>query len=330
MANPAPPTPNNFLVQQGNGQVYLSWSQSVGASTYKIYKSTDSINFTVLATQVGMDYTDTSVVVGTNYWYQVSALEPGGSESATTNAAQVTPTYSGQMTLGQVRLLAQQKADRVGSQFVTTTEWNTYINQSYFELYDLLITTYEDYYVKAPYTLTTDGVNSQFALPTDFYKLYGVDIGVAGNSNAFVTLKKFDFISRNRFVYPQLSSTYLGLFNLRYRLVGNTLMFIPTPTAGQTLRIWYVPRMVTLLKDSDLMDGVSGWAEYVAVDAAIKALQKEESDVTVLAEQKMMLIKRIEESAMNRDQGQPDSVSDVRTNSERWGSPNGDGGYAGY
>jgi len=32
---------------------------------------------------------------------------------------------------------------------------------------------------------------------------------------------------------------------------------------------------------------------------------------------------------MNRDAGQPDSISDVRTNSERWGGYNGDGPYGG-
>lgn len=110
-------------------------------------------------------------------------------------------------------------------------------------------------------------------------------------------------------------------------------MFIPTPSGSQTIRVWYVPRVTQLLQETDMLDGVSGWTEYVIVDAAIKALQKEESDTSVLMAQKMALIKRIEESAMNRDVGQPDCISDSRTRSSIWGgygSPNGGGGYGGY
>jgi hypothetical protein len=245
------------------------------------------------------------------------------------------------MSLGQVRLLAQQRADRVNSNFVTKEEWNSYINQSYTELYDLLVTLYEDYYVAPPLTFQTDGSTSQYTLPNGsnfsgapaFYKLLGVDCGLGANNNAWVTLHKFDFISRNRYVFPNVTSTFLGVFNLRYRVVGNTLFFIPTPSANQYIRLWYIPRVATLLKDSDMLQSISGWVEYVIVDAAIKCLQKEESDVTVLMAQKQMLIDRIQSSAMNRDAGQPDTISDVRTFGERWGgygSPNGDGSFGGY
>jgi hypothetical protein len=229
--------------------------------------------------------------------------------------------------------------------FVTDPELISYINQSYFELYDLLITCFEDYYVAPPTLFTTDGVTSQYPLPDGvistfvnantglaytapkFYKLMGVDIGVSGTQNAFVTLHKFDFISRNRYVYPQLTSTYLGMFNLRYRLVGGTLMFIPTPSAGQYIKLWYYPVLTTLAALSDTADGISGWTEYIICDAAIKCMQKEESDCSMLMAQKAALIKRIEETAMNRDVGQADTISNTRTVTNRWGF---DGGWAGY
>ena len=218
--------------------------------------------------------------------------------------------------------------------FVTDPELISYINQSYFELYDLLVTEYEDYFVQTPYEFQTDG-NQMYNLPSDFYKLLGVDLGLASSpaNQAWVTLKKFDFISRNRYVYPQLSSTYLGVFNLRYRLVGGKVMFIPTPSSGQWIRMWYIPTLTTLSALTDTAQGVSGWTEYIICDAAIKCGQKEETDVSVLMAQKMGLIKRIEETAMNRDAGQPDTISDVRTFSERWGgygSSGSDGSYGGF
>lgn len=320
----APSTPANFLVQQANAQVFLSWDITAGATGYPIYRSTDGVTYTLLTTPVVNYYTDTTVTAGTQYYYEVAASNGSGSSQVSVPQS-IVPVRSGVMTLGQIRLLSQQKADRVNSNFVTVPEWNVYINQSAFELYDLLVDTYEDYYVKAPLLQATDGSTQQYTLPTDFYKLMGVDLGIASNNNAWVTLRKFDFIDRNRYVSPQLTSSYLGVFDLRYRLVGNTLMLIPTPSAGQYLRIWYVPRMTELLADTDQLDAISGWTEYVVIDAAIKALQKEESDVSVLAAQKMAIIKRIEESAMNRDAGAPDTISDTRRTSS-WGDINGQSG----
>lgn len=245
------------------------------------------------------------------------------------------------MTLLQLRTAVRQRADMVNSTFVSDSELTSYINQSYFELYDLLVTLYEDYYVATPVTIPTDGSTFLYPLPDGtlysaapaLYKLLGVDLGLNMSSNAWVTLKKFDFISRNRYVYPQLQSNYLGVFNLQYRIVGNNLMFIPTPSSGQYFRLWYVPRLTTLSGDSDTCDGISGWTEYIICDGAMKCGQKEETDVSVLMAEKKALIKRIEESGMNRDAGQPDTISDVRSFSERWGGygpAGGDGSYGGY
>lgn len=330
----APGIPTNFIVQQGNAQVLLSWDLMAGATSYKVYRSTNGTSFSLLTSPATNSYLDTAVTVGTQYFYKVSS--DNGTESSTTSAQSIVPTRSGQMTLGQLRLLSQQKADMVNNPFVTVPEWNTYINQSAFELYDLLTTLYEDYYVTAPVSFATDGSSSQYALTTvapDFYKLVGVDMGLGAQGNAWVTLKKFDFVSRNRYIYPQLGTSVLGLFNPSYRLVGSTIMFIPVPAAGQYMRIWYIPRMTQLLQDTDILDGVNGWDEYVAVDVAIKALLKEESDAAPLMAVKQQLLDRIEASAMNRDAGMPDTISDTRSWSNRMGGygwPGGDGPAGGY
>lgn len=319
-----PGIPQNFNLQQGNGSAFLTWNLVAGATSYSVQRSTDGVSFSVLATPSTIYYLDSTTVVGTNYYYQIASVNADGTSSYT-SAQSIVPTNTADLSLGQLRLMAQQRADRVNSQFVTMPEWNSYINQSYFELYDLLVDVYEDYFVTGPTALTTDGSNI-IAMPTDFYKLIGVD-GSAGSTSARVTLKKFDFISRNRYIYPQLTSSILGVFNPQYRLMGNNIQMIPTPQAGQTIYIWYIPKLTQLLQDTDILKGISGWSEYVIVDAAIKALQKEESDVSVLAQQKMMLMKRIEDSSMNRDAGQPDTISDTRWNTSGfgfgWGGWNG-------
>lgn len=335
-----PAIPINLVAQQGNGQVLLTWDISAGATSYPVLRSIDNVTFTLHATVSVNQYVDTAVTTGTQYWYQVQATNTDGTSPATASVSAI-PALTGDLSLGQIRLMSKQRADRVNSNFVTDAEWNSYITQSAFELYDMLVTLYEDYYVASPLVFSTDGSQWQYPLPDGsnydgapaLYKLLGVDLGLDNSNNAWVTLKKFDFIQRNRYVYPNITSTFLGVFNLRYRIVGNTLYFIPVPSGNQVIRLWYVPKMTQPLLDTDILDGISGWTEYIIVDAAIKALQKEESDPSVLLLQKQALLDRINSSAMNRDAGQPDTISATR----RWGDTNGgyggpgfDGSFGGY
>ncbi len=342
---PTAATPTNFYVSQGNSTVNLTWDLMSGATTYVAQRGTDGVNFSVVGTASMPSYLDTSVATGIQYYYQVASVNVSGTSGYTTSQITI-PSGNGQLALGTIRLLAQQRADRVNSTFVTPPEWNSYINQSYFELYDRLVTLYEDYFVAAPASIQIGGTNL-YALPDGtttflnsssvpyvapaFYKLIGVDCGLSPNGNAWVTIKKFDFIARNRYVYPNVTATFAGVFNLQYRLLGSNIEFIPAPAGNQIVRLWYIPRLTQLVQDTDIMDGVSGWTEFVIVDAAIKALQKEESDVSELMRQKMDLIKRIEESAANRDAGSPDTISNTRTWGERWGGNGGgsDGAWGG-
>ena len=233
------------------------------------------------------------------------------------------------MTLLQLRTAVRERADMVNSGFISDSELTSYINQSAYELYDILIEKYgDDYFVKLPVpTSTTDGTSTTFALPDDFYKLLGVDLAVS-MPDWWVTLKPFEMAERNRFALRNFQSFY-GLSNLRYKLAGDSIWFSPMPAAGQIFRLWYVPRWTELSSDSDTLDGISGWTEYVVVDAAIKCLQKEESDVSVLLLQKKGLLDRIEIAAGNRDAGMVHTVSDtMRSNPwTPWGGPlDGQGG----
>lgn len=306
--------------------------------------------FTVLVTLSGSplatSYLDTAVTLGTQYFYTVQASTVSGTSPATI-AQSVVPAPTGEMTLGAIRLKAQQRADRVNSNFVTMPEWNSYINQAMFELYDLLITVYEDYYVASPIQFVCDGTTYLYPLPNgsntflnanntaqtvtppSYYKLLGVDLALNNAVNAYVTINKFNFIDRNRFVYPNTASTIYGVFNLQYRVMGSNLEFIPTPSTGQAIRLWYIPRLTELLQDTDITTtGISGWIEYVIVRAAKYALDKEESDTAKLDTEILFLKGRIEESAANRDAGQPDSISDTRSNGG-WGNSGGFNGARG-
>lgn len=349
------PAPANFLVQQGNGEVLLTWSQVQGLDAtpnggYTIERSDDGgVTYGNLAgvPPTQLYYVDTGMAENVQYFYRMLAYTAGASIlSPYTTPQSVVSVETGAMSLGQLRFLAQCRADRLNSNFVTKTEWNQYINQSAFELRDLLVTTYEDYFLAEPFRFITDGTTTAYSLPdgtvnvpdmlgaagAPYGKLMGVDCGLDNSNNAQVTLGKFDFIRRNDYVFPNISSTYMGVFNLKYRVMGNKIKFIPTPSAGQIITLWYIPRMNVLLSDSDVLDGISGWTEYVIVDAARKALIKEESyeQAQALTMELQMLKKRIEEAASNRDAGAPDTISNTRNSWGFGGGPNGNGNFGGY
>lgn len=352
-----PGIPQNVTVQSANRQLLVSWDLVTGADSYLIQRSLDNVTFTALATVSGSplatSYLDTAVTTGIAYWYIVAASNSSGVSSYTTSQSNV-PVPTGEMCLSQIRLASKQMADRVNSNFVTDPEWNSFINRASFELYDLLITEYEDYFLApVPAQFPADGTTFLYPLPDGaltfdnglgtgatfiappFYKMYGIDLALQTAVNAFVTLNKFNFIDRNQFVFPNTASTIYGVFNLRYRTLGSNIMFIPTPSAGQNIRLWYFPRLAQLLRDTDITTiGISGWLEYVIVRAAKYALDKEESDTQRLNEALVYLKERIEVTASNRDVGQPDTISNTRNNNgSGWGNGFGggwSGGIAGF
>lgn len=333
----APGSPSNFNIQPANSQIFLSWSATVGATSYSVQRSTDGVNFSVLDTPTVPKYLDETAANGTQYWYKVAAVNGDGT-SVYTSAQTSVPAPDGEMALMTLRLSCQQKADRVNSNFVTLTEWNKFINLACEELYDLLITAYEDYFMapRAQFNTTanqfiydlpngiteyTGADGNEFVAPA-FYKLLGVDLGLSTANNAFVTIKKFDLIDRNKYVYPNSGGQMYGVFNLRYRLMGNKIEFIPSPANNQTIQLLYIPRLTPLLQDTDITTiGYGGWLNYVIVRAAKYALDKEESDTSKLDSELLFMKNRIEETAQNRDAGQPDKISDTRGSGDMGSAP---------
>lgn len=205
-------------------------------------------------------------------------------------------------TLTQLKTDVRNRADMANSLFVSDAELITYINGSIAELHDLLIGSAEDYYL-IDYSVNTIANTATYALPAAFYKLRGVDI--RQNSGDWQSLRPFNFNERNSSSDAQSSN------GLRYRLAGSNLMLSPAPIGIYEIKIWYTPVATKLAIDADILNDVNQWSEYVIIDAAIKCLNKEESDVSVLMATKADLRKRIENMSASRDAGQPESISDI-------------------
>jgi hypothetical protein len=109
---------------------------------------------------------------------------------------------------------------------------------------------------------------------------------------------------------------------------GTTISTITTNTSFTISAVAVVTGANTLVRawsESTTIDGVSGWEEYIIIDAAMKAMGKEESDVSLLAQQKMMMVKRLQDMASNRDAGNPATVADTQWSDFYWPTGNGGG-----
>lgn len=264
-------------------------------------------------------------------------------------------SLSSQASLGAIRIQSIYRSDMQNNPAISTPEWNSYIANSYKELYDILVGAYgNDYYVALPYQFQING-QQFYNLPTDFYKLLGVDLQYSTSPTGWITLKRFEFIDRNKGAYLNSAITVSSLAQAWYIPEPTSLQLMPScsTTAGSTTigvsdstdlvvgmsvfgdgiplnttivsintsnntivissaaLVTYPVVILQMWIDSTTIDGISGWEEYVIVDAAIKAGIKQENEVTELVRQKNDLKMRIEAMAEGRDAGQAHHVSDA-------------------
>ena len=90
----APPAPQNVLSAGGNGQVYLSWEDVSGATTYNIYWSTTAGVNKLSGTKISVNaspYYHTGLNNDTIYYYVVTAANQYG-ESVESPEVSATPS----------------------------------------------------------------------------------------------------------------------------------------------------------------------------------------------------------------------------------------------
>ena len=360
-----PSVPQNCVINTANGQVALTWQQVVGASNYVIQRSTTGLvgSFSTLLVPLLIAFSDTTVTPGSQYWYYVCSQNSSGISNPAfvgTNglALTATPCLPGQINLGYLRYMTRVRTEKLTSNFVTDDQFNFYINQSAFRLYDMLVGKYGDDYFLSPaivipmtgatYYPLPNGSNYLGSLAADgqfyvgqgstpapsCYKLNGVDMNVGGTLSGpaagWIPCARQNWSDRDKYTYVGQQATLYNVFQMSYREMGNNVYVFPV-NSNTTMRWYYVPMMTQLLQDTDMMPfSISGWSELVIVDVCVKVLVQEESfeEAAAFANERQALIDRINAIAPNRDVSQPNTVSNTR---QTMGDPsfNGWGGAGG-
>lgn len=215
-------------------------------------------------------------------------------------------------TLAELRDSARQTADMENdSLFISDAEANAYINDSIAELYNIMTEGAErQLFAKNSPILVKDG-DFAYVLPDDFYKLASVHVYQNG---------RYEMATQgDPSEYPNLASqsnTYCSTiyrYFLRFNpMTGKKHIYVFPPPPNTELALTYVPSPPSLTSDSETIDGIAGWHEYIIVDAAIKMLQKEETDTQALELRKMDIKGIIVEHARSLDVHHPKSIRKMR------------------
>lgn len=225
------------------------------------------------------------------------------------------------VTLQELMDRARQYADMQNNNFITDPELKLYIKNACTKYWNLINQLGQDYnLITSPTTLFESNVKD-YALPTDFLHVRGVDLAVSSSpqpNDIWLNVKPFQFAERNRFQgYPYFSGFGISTY-LRYRIKNNFISFDPYPQGYGSFRIHYTPVMPDLLQPTDTIDGINGFEDYIALKAAERMLAKEESDVSWVLKEINEFEVMIKQSADDRNRDRSDRVQDINADINLW------------
>lgn len=225
------------------------------------------------------------------------------------------------VSLSTLRATCRVRCDmRVGGIF-RDQDFNSAINAGIQELYDLQNRAWGENYFLTSSAMGLIANQSLYTLPSDFYKLVGVDWQQSAGSPP-VTMTSYEFNERNRYRGSNASSFSTNGTNMKYCIYGQagallgsaSLNFMPHPQSSTNqVTVWYVPQPQSLVNETDQYNFQAGWEEFVIAATCIKALAAEESDTTVFDRQKAEMKDRIMDMAPKRDINQTHHIIDVES-----------------
>ncbi len=200
------------------------------------------------------------------------------------------------------------------STLVSDLELNDYINESITEWRDLIIEHQGPEIFLTSATVTTASGTVSYALPATFYELIKVVVNLGGPDKTQLEPYGID----DHDIATSGSGWSWSSSVPRYRIIGDLIYFAPIPNAVRTVTLWFVPTFARLSADADTLDGFNGWEEWVVLDAAIKCLNKEESDASYFIAQREKVEQRIARHAARRDASGPTKMRDVSARRSSW------------
>ena len=219
-----------------------------------------------------------------------------------------------EVTYSELIARSRRRADQENSAFCTDAEVLDYVNEAIAELHEMMVNEYELYYVN-DFSITLPAENPR-ELPSSFWKALGCDFACGGIKRR---IRRYMFQERNAYQSPMLKQGYMA--DVFFIIEGNSIRFIPESPPGGTVTLWYVPEPQKFAGDEEddaaklfSVDKAlaNGFERFIILDAAIKMLQKEESDTKVLMAEREGVRHRLMLAAKDRTPGESRAIADVK------------------
>ncbi len=232
-ATPYAPPPTNVVATGGDGQVTVSWTAAIGATSYNLYYATTS-NVTTSSTKITgatSGGATTGLTNGTTYYFAVTSMT-NGTESALSTIVNATPTTS---------LTAPASVIATAGSAQNTVSWNAVTNATSYNLYwsttaGVTTSSTKISGVSSPYTplSLTNGT-------TYYYKISAVDTGGEGPLSSEVSAMPFAAPPTNlvatatdgQVTLTWTAATGASSYNLYYS-TSSTVTTSSTKVAGAT------------------------------------------------------------------------------------------------
>lgn len=218
-------------------------------------------------------------------------------------------------TLLAMRSRVRQQTDQEQSAFVTDGEIDAWINQGIAEVWRLLTTADSNRGIASDNIVTTSGT-TEYALPSDFMAIRGLDYPLGGGRYADV--HPYAFAERNQLVgMPTIGG---GAAPCRYLVFRSgvdgadaRISLLPDP-GDATLVLWYVAVPPLLVSNTDDFDGIIGFEDYAVYHAAAQVRIKAEEDMSAELMHMQKIEARIKAEAPRRNRSGTVTIARVRNN----------------
>ena len=195
---------------------------------------------------------------------------------------------------------------------LTATRW---VNQSARVLRTRILDAFgEEYSAKEEVISATAGAN-QYPLPADYIRTIHMRWSVPGGAVIYLPRAGAQSVGQvqtgRRHDISRLTTEF------GYHITGDNVEFWPSPDSAETITHRYISTLfffdtggtpiADMTADTDYLDGVSGWEDFVVLDCCIKHANNEEQDPRPFENELARIIAEIDREAGKRT-GEPPKI----------------------
>lgn len=193
-----------------------------------------------------------------------------------------------------------------GAARFSDAEVNSRINVSIKHWWDRVVLA-EPHRYQAVDTITANG-SASYAFPSDYYSTLALEY-VDGDNR--IEIPQISFHDRNRFGHAATSGHAMGF------ILTTAIEMVPPPSSGSYRHI-YVTEATVLTNDTDTLEGIHGWEEWIVQDVAAYFARKDGADAVPFVAEREAIAEHIDRAAQRRRHGRGGTIADTRLRKRWW------------